>query len=511
MPIRVAQYARMSTESQSYSIANQKQALARYALQNGYEIIRSYEDPGISGLSLKRRRGLRQLLRDVLARNAPFEKILVFDVSRWGRFQDVDEAAHYEFLCRRAGIQVIYCAEPFTNDGTITSDLMKAIKRTMAGEYSRDLSVKVAAGQKRLASLGFWMHSRAPYGMRRMLVSPTGQRKGVLSPGEHKFKSDRVILVAGPKEETAIVREIYEGFIKQHGSNSFTRIAEALNSRGLRYSTGAEWNRNDVRRLLTNPVYAGINVWGRRTKRLDGKIVQNRRGEWAACPSAFEPILPPRVFEKVQTLIANRWHRKTDAELLSTLKTLYQKHGHLNRDLMLHSKVGGPSTYASRFGSLIEAYRQVGYEPPKATVLSNDAQRATWAEVQSLATRICAMFPSLITITRSKECEHPTLRMNTGETISIRTCRAQQSPSGRPLWRASTWQRRSSANLVLLSLFNSTNRELITFYLVRSSLIPERFYKFRKEHPLLKRAAKLPDLFRFYDTAQELLRNPSPV
>jgi hypothetical protein len=32
--------------------------------------------------------------------------ILVLDVSRWGRFQDIDESAYYEFLCRRAGMQV---------------------------------------------------------------------------------------------------------------------------------------------------------------------------------------------------------------------------------------------------------------------------------------------------------------------------------------------------------------------------------------------------------------------
>lgn len=41
----------------------------------------------------------------------------VYDVSRGGRFQDTDESAHYEFLCRRAEIAVPYCAEQFENDG----------------------------------------------------------------------------------------------------------------------------------------------------------------------------------------------------------------------------------------------------------------------------------------------------------------------------------------------------------------------------------------------------------
>jgi DNA invertase Pin-like site-specific DNA recombinase len=40
--------------------------------------------------------------------------VLVYDVSRWGRFQDIDESAHYEFVCKQAGIKVAYCAEDTT-------------------------------------------------------------------------------------------------------------------------------------------------------------------------------------------------------------------------------------------------------------------------------------------------------------------------------------------------------------------------------------------------------------
>jgi hypothetical protein len=32
---------------------------------------------------------------------ASFDVILVYDVSRWGRFQDADESAYYEYLCKR--------------------------------------------------------------------------------------------------------------------------------------------------------------------------------------------------------------------------------------------------------------------------------------------------------------------------------------------------------------------------------------------------------------------------
>jgi DNA invertase Pin-like site-specific DNA recombinase len=86
-----------------------------------------------------------------------FKTVLVYDVSRWGRFQDTDEAAHYEFLCEQAGVPIRYCAEPFANDGTMSSALLKALKRTMAAEFSRELGEKVYVGQKRLAQLGFRM------------------------------------------------------------------------------------------------------------------------------------------------------------------------------------------------------------------------------------------------------------------------------------------------------------------------------------------------------------------
>ncbi len=151
-PLRIpaAQYLRMSKEQQQYSLVNQADAIKRYADEHGFEIVQTYSDAGRSGLLLKRRAGLARLLQDVVGGGQPYKAILVYDVSRWGRFQDTDEAAHYEFLCRHAGIPVHYCAEQFSNDGTLPSSIMKALKRAMAGEDSRELSTKVYAGKRRL-------------------------------------------------------------------------------------------------------------------------------------------------------------------------------------------------------------------------------------------------------------------------------------------------------------------------------------------------------------------------
>jgi Resolvase, N terminal domain len=139
----VAQYVRMSTDQQQYSIDNQREGISRYALEHSMEIVRTYSDAAKSGLSLQDRPGLKQLLADVESGSPGYSGVLVYDVSRWGRFQDADESAFYEYRCRRAKIAVHYCAEAFPNDSSLTAALLKAIKRTMAAEYSRELSVSL--------------------------------------------------------------------------------------------------------------------------------------------------------------------------------------------------------------------------------------------------------------------------------------------------------------------------------------------------------------------------------
>jgi DNA invertase Pin-like site-specific DNA recombinase len=115
---RAAAYVRMSTEHQQYSTDNQLVAIAQYAQKRGFEIIRSYADEGKSGLSLEGRDALKLILDDIENGRNDFGHVLVYDVSRWGRFQDPDESASYEMRCRRAGVNVHYCAEILPRSGT---------------------------------------------------------------------------------------------------------------------------------------------------------------------------------------------------------------------------------------------------------------------------------------------------------------------------------------------------------------------------------------------------------
>jgi DNA invertase Pin-like site-specific DNA recombinase len=238
---RAAQYLRMSTDSQKYSLEEQAAAIAAYAARRHISIVRTYTDEGRSGLRIAGREGLQELIDHVQFGQADFDCILVYDVSRWGRFQDVDESAYYEFICRRSGVSIHYCADEFENDGSLASTILKNVKRVAAADYSRQLSKKVFLGQCHVASLGHWRGGPAGYGLRRLLVGEDGRAKVALEFGERKnLKTEHVILVPGPKSEVKVVQRIFRLFANKRKTR--TQIANELNAEGILNARGKPWS-----------------------------------------------------------------------------------------------------------------------------------------------------------------------------------------------------------------------------------------------------------------------------
>jgi DNA invertase Pin-like site-specific DNA recombinase len=359
--VRAAEYVRMSTDRQKYSTANQSEAIRTYAAMRGMMIVRTYSDEARSGLNLKKRPGLMQLIADVQSNSADFSAILVYDVSRWGRFQDSDESGYYEYLCKRAGIVVHYCAEQFENDGSSFSAIIKNIKRAMAAEYSRELSVKVFAGQSRLVKLGYRAGGSAPYGLRRLLVDQHGTPKEFLAYGERKsIQTDRVLLVPGASAEIEIVRWVFETFAKRKLQE--VEIARRLNEKGLESARGAQWASHHVCSMLTNENYIGNLVWNRQSLKLKGKAVRNHPTQWIRASGAIEPIIERRVFERVQAIRRAREVGLSQEEKLNLLRRLLRKHGTLSIGLINNSSgVPHSSSYARWFGSIRSAYKLVGF------------------------------------------------------------------------------------------------------------------------------------------------------
>ena len=360
-PVRAAAYVRMSTDHQQYSIENQMRVISDYAHSHGVEIVRTYADAGRSGLTLQGRDALRQLISDVREGGADFAFVLVYDVSRWGRFQDIDESAHYEFICRKAGVLVEYCAEGFQNDGSIVTTLIKGMKRAMAGEFSRELSSKVFEGHARLVRKGFHQGGTAGFGLRRILVDRKGRPKGVLQPGQEKnLQNDRVILAPGPNDEVQVVREVFRLYVEER--LSLRQIARLLNQQGIRNGRGNSWTQHNVSLLLRSERYIGNLVYNRTSLKLQSTRVFNAQSRWIRSEGAIEPIVDPEVFALAKSRLNAGWEI-SDNDLLNHLTAVWCIAGYLScKNMAAVANTPSPNTYQQRFGSLQNAYRLLGYK-----------------------------------------------------------------------------------------------------------------------------------------------------
>ena len=348
--LRAAQYVRMSTELQRYSIQNQAAAIAAYAQQRNLSIVRTYVDEGRSGLRINGRPGLIELIEDVQSGNANFDHILVYDVSRWGRFQDVDESAHYEFVCRQKGVKVAYCAEQFDNDGSLLSSIVKNIKRVMAAEYSRELGVKVHAGHCRIAGLGYRVGGPLTFGLYREMVDEKQRSKGKLAKGECKaLKTDRVRLRPGPDEEAAVVRWIFQQFVVERKTN--VEIARQLNRAKVANHHGRPWTDIMIQAILKNENYVGNLVYNRTSRRLGQKLVNNSHHLWIRSAAAVDPMVDKDLFARAQKIMAERYIVIPEDEMLRRLRLTLHRKGKLNSRIITNTP--GLPCVAATLGILV--------------------------------------------------------------------------------------------------------------------------------------------------------------
>ncbi|MGE3476417.1 MAG: recombinase family protein [Rhodospirillaceae bacterium] len=462
-PVRAAEYVRMSTEHQKYSTENQGDIIRQYAERRRIEIVRTYADAGKSGLRLDGRDALKQLIADVQAGTADFTTILVYDVSRWGRFQDADESAYYEYICKRAGITVQYCAEQFENDGSPVSTIVKGVKRAMAGEYSRELSAKVFTGQCRLIEMGFRQGGPPGYGLRRRLIDQTGAAKAELARGEQKsLQTDRVVLVHGPTDEVEIVRWIYQQFLDHSASER--EIADALNSRGIKTDLGRSWTRGTIHQILINEKYVGNNVWNRVSFKLKKKRVRNKPDMWLRAEGVFEPIVDGTVFDAAQVIIRERSRKLSNEEMLSGLQDLLQAHGYLS-GLVIDEREQLPSSsaYAGRFGSLLRAYELIGYVPDRdyRYVEINKKLRRLHPDV--VTTVIAAIEQIGGTVARDSETD--LLTVNGEFTVSIVVARCTETAAGSLRWHI-RFDTELAPDVTVVVRMDSANERVLDYYLL---------------------------------------------
>lgn len=499
---RAASYVRMSTDHQVYSTENQADAIDQYAAKHDLTIVRRYRDDGKSGLSVDGRDAFGKLIEDVQSGQADFEFILVYDVSRWGRFQDADESASYEYLCRRQGVEVLYCGEQFDNDGSPVATIVKNVKRAMAAEYSRELSTKVFNGQCRLIELGYRQGGPAGFGLRRLLLDERGNPKGELGRGDRKsLQTDRVVLVPGPAEERAVIERIFRCFVEL-GRNE-RQIADLLNRDGVTTDLDSPWTRGTVHQILTNEKYIGNNIYNRVSFKLKKRRVRNAPEQWVRAEGAFKPVIERNLFDAARAMIEARSQRLSDDEMLALLRVFYQETGMLS-GLVIDEQDTLPSSsaYRSRFGSLLRVYGLVGYRP-----------RRDYRYVE-INRQLRALHPNIISQVVSglmdaggdvaHRPDNDLLDVNGEFSVSIVIARCKQTPAGSYRWRM-RFDTSLLPHITVVVRMNAVNQGALDYYLLpRIDILSEKL-RLADENGLSIDAYRFDDLGLLYSFAKRVL------
>jgi hypothetical protein len=396
---------------------------------------------------------------------------------------------------------VHYCAEQFENDGSMSSSVLKTLKRSMAAEYSRELSVEVFSGQCRLIELGFRQGGPAGYGLRRQLIDRDRNPKGLLGQGERKsLQTDRVILVPGPELEIETVRQIYDLFAVQGKTEQ--EIMETLNGRGLLGEHGRPWTRATVHQVLTNPKYIGANIYNRRSFKLKHKRIKNPVQMWIWRDGAFEPIVTASLFEQARAIIESRHHHLSDQELLERLRELLRVQGRLSGILIDETEdMPSSSCYSSRFGSLTRAYSLIGWNPDRdyAYIEINRRLRRKHADL------IASIFDQLLGLgaTVSVNQYNDLLTINCEYTASLILARCRETHAGNHRWHL-RFDESLSPDIMLAARLQPGNEEILDYYLLpRLDVLTERL-SLRPDNGLIMDVYRFNNLNFFMEMAQRV-------
>jgi hypothetical protein len=195
-----------------------------------------------------------------------------------------------------------------------------------------------------------------------MLIDADGRAIKQLQRGQRKYlPTDRVMLALGPPQEVKVVRWMYEQVVKHRRGYSW--LSKDLNSRGIPCGPGGIWTDSRVKHILTNESYIGNSVYNRTSSRLGTKQRQNPPEEWIRVEGTHPAIIDARTFRRAQVLVKGLCTRPSNEFGLNALRDLWKQNGKLNSTIInLAKDVPGTGFYEQRFGSLVKAYKLIGYK-----------------------------------------------------------------------------------------------------------------------------------------------------
>jgi len=156
----------------------------------------------------------------------------------------------------RRGSKFAIAPEEFDNDGSVIASIVKNLKRVMAAEFSRELSVKVHAGACRVASLGFKQGGAIGYGLRRELVDENRCSRGILGKGQRKHLQTEPGL--GPARLAPRATNRRPNFSGVRGSpQDLKRHRAPAHNEQVPNHRGTPWSEAMIRNILGNEAYIG--------------------------------------------------------------------------------------------------------------------------------------------------------------------------------------------------------------------------------------------------------------
>lgn len=229
-----AAYIRVSTEDQiEYSPDSQLKAIQNYAEKNGYYLPEQYVfiDEGISGRTVGKREGFKQMIALAKSKPTPFNSILVWKYSRFARNRE-DSVVYKSMLRKQCNIDVVSISESTGDDKM--SILFEAMIEAMDEYYSINLSEEVKRG-----------------------MTEKAKRGGVLSiaPFGYKVENGNFVIV---KKEAEIIKDAFISYLNGSG---FLTIAKKLNVLGVKTHRGNRIENRTVEYWLNNPAYIGKTRW----------------------------------------------------------------------------------------------------------------------------------------------------------------------------------------------------------------------------------------------------------
>ena len=327
MEPRVGLYLRLSREDgeggESQSIANQREYLRQYAAARGWTVEAIYADDGYTGTNFNRPE-FRRLLADVEV--GKINTVLTKDLSRLGRDQ-IGTMYYYQIYFPQRRVRYIAVSEGIDTGAGGSGELMLPFLAAANDFYTADISRKVRMALEARKKSGRFIGAQPPM----------GYRKDPDVPG--RLRPDPVT--------SPVIELLFRTFLS---CGSVSGTARTLTARGIptpsQYKKGTQcrfpglWSGTMVRRILTNPTYAG-HLTQNRVKKVGYKVekrVTLPREDWIVVPNTHQPLVSQQVFDRTQALLAVRSYIPRAGS------------GHLLTGLAFCADCGSPMTYVSGRG-----------------------------------------------------------------------------------------------------------------------------------------------------------------